>query len=122
MALVNEAHGYKVLGLLVREQRKRRRVNGKARGFYEGKYLYVRVRLVDGRKRDLYLGTAAAPARSSRRRGVEKGPAAAPAPAPGNGGGETGGRNETRAPREFAELLTRDFRGNWPKDWRSRTR
>lgn len=48
--------GY-TIRFLIREQKKRRRVNGRARGFYRGKkYLYVRVRLPDGRRRDVYLG------------------------------------------------------------------
>lgn len=92
------AHGYRVLGLLIREQRKRKRVNGRARGFYEGKYVYVRVRLPDGKKRDFYLGTESAPARRRGKSRVEKGAGELAATARWSGGGERGGEKAALPP------------------------
>jgi len=57
-----EQSGY-VVRFRVREMKKRKRVNGRARGFYEGNYVYLRVRGPDGVTRDLYLGTATESAR-----------------------------------------------------------
>lgn len=76
--------------LRIRTLKKRRRdASGRARGFYEGKYVYVRVTDPHGRRREIYLGAGdhlvenagprgverAAPASSSSssRRGVERG-------------------------------------------------
>lgn len=56
MTGILELGGYRVVGLLLRRQRKRRRVHGRARGWYSGEYVYLRVRLPDGTRRDLYLG------------------------------------------------------------------
>lgn len=41
----------------VRTKRRRRRVNGKARGFYEGKTVSLTVTDPQGRSRELHLGT-----------------------------------------------------------------
>lgn len=51
-----KAHGY-TIRFRMRSQKKRKRVNGRARGFYEGDYVYLRVVGPDQVTRDLYLGT-----------------------------------------------------------------
>ena len=55
---MNEAseHGY-TIRFRLRAIKTRRRQNGRARGFYEGKYIYIRVKGPDGVERDIYLGT-----------------------------------------------------------------
>lgn len=69
-----EAHGYKVFGIIVRTHKYKKQTKGKSRrSKYEGKGIYVRVRLVDGRRRDLYLGTPAAAAARWSKPGVENG-------------------------------------------------
>lgn len=97
--------GYSVVKVFCREQKKRRRQNGRARGFYEGKYIYLRVRLPDGTKRDVYLGRPGAPAKPRPRRGGERAGAPAPVPARGSGwrkGGEKADRGalDTRDPND----------------------
>lgn len=63
-------HGiYTIVGLRIRKQKKRKRVNGRARGFYMGEYVYVRVRIAGAGVEDLYLGTPDTLA--SRLRGIE---------------------------------------------------
>jgi len=72
MAITFDGHGYRICGLITREQKKRRRVKGRARGFYEGIYVYVRVRLPDGKRRDIYLGTPGEARAPGRPKGGER--------------------------------------------------
>lgn len=89
---VLEAHGYKVLGLVVRKQKHRKQTaKRKRRSVYEGVFIYVRVRLVNGRKRDLYLGTPAAAAARPKKR-VENEPELEDVAGELGRGGETGWR------------------------------
>lgn len=55
---VRELGGYRVLALIEREHRKRKeRVPGKKQRWYRARYIYARIRLPDGTRRDIYLGT-----------------------------------------------------------------
>jgi hypothetical protein len=84
-----EASGYSAR-FRVRVQKKRKRVNGRARGFYEGEFVYLRVTGPDGQVRDYYLGTSTRSRASSSKPAGEKdarssAPAIAPAARPRGG-------------------------------------
>lgn len=120
MALELESHGYKILGILWRYQRKRKKKNGKKAGFYERKsYAYVRVRMPDGKKRDFYLGRPDRPA-VPQKRGGQAGPRAPSSPAPALGwrkGVEKAARGDgdTRDPYDDRTLSL------WkPEPWRAK--
>lgn len=79
--------------LRVRVLRKKRKVNGRTRGRYEGKTAHLVVRAPGGDRVELYLGSGAHLAEPLKKRGEENAAAAASSPAT-SAGGRIRGKND----------------------------